>query len=69
MYSLSIKTLNKHLDTWHKKYDSFYYREWQETVYDLIRDIRDPEKPETLEGILLFDKNEYFSNMFLLQRD
>merc|ERR1719322_986681 len=26
-------------------------KEWQETVYDLIRDIRDPEKPETLEEL------------------
>jgi len=26
-------------------------REWQETVYDLIKDIGDPEKPETLEEL------------------
>jgi len=26
-------------------------RQWQETVYDLIRTIRDPEKPETLEEL------------------
>lgn len=26
-------------------------REWQETVFDLIRTIKDPEKPETLEEL------------------
>ena len=26
-------------------------REWQETIYDLIRGIQDPEKPETLEDL------------------
>ncbi|XP_059090163.1 cytosolic iron-sulfur assembly component 2A-like [Tigriopus californicus] len=26
-------------------------REWQETVYDLLQDIRDPEKPESLSDL------------------
>ena len=31
--------------------NDIFVREWQETVYDLIKDIGDPEKPETLEEL------------------
>lgn len=37
---------------------------FRETIYDLIKDIRDPEKPETLEELNVVSENDIFVQQF-----
>ena len=49
--ALENLSLNESSLTAKKKPASAEIVEWQETIYDLIRGIKDPEKPETLEDL------------------